>query len=60
LKIFIRQVKKNNVVEKKIESLNTKITKKKIKKNAPKIKMVIIKKKKTFDFNVLIYYVRFL
>jgi hypothetical protein len=46
LKIFIRQVKKNNVVEKKIESLNTKITKKKIKKNAPKIKMVIIKKKK--------------
>ena len=46
LKIFIRQVKKNNVVEKKIESLNTKITKKKIKRNAPKIKMVIIKKKK--------------
>jgi hypothetical protein len=46
LKIFIRQVKKNNVVEKKIESLNTKITKKKIKKNSTKIKMVIIKKKK--------------
>jgi hypothetical protein len=34
-----------------------KITKKKIKKNTPKIKMVIIKKKKTFDFNVLINYV---
>lgn len=46
LRIFINQVKKNNVIEKKIESLNTKITKKKIKKNAPKIKMVIIKKKK--------------
>jgi hypothetical protein len=46
LKIFIRQVKKNNVIEKKTESLNMKITKKKIKKNTPKIKMVIIKKKK--------------
>ena len=59
LKIFIRQVKKNNVIEKKTESLNMKITKKKIKKNTPKIKMVIIKKKKTFDFNVLINYVWF-
>ena len=39
-------MKQNNVIEKKIESLNTKITKKKIKKNAPKIKMIIVKKKK--------------
>ncbi len=50
IKIFIRQVKKNNVVEKKTESLNTKITKKKIKRNLPKIKMVIVKKKKSLWF----------
>lgn len=50
LKIFIRQVKKNNIIEKKVESLNTKITKKKIKKNTPKIKMIIVKKKKNLWF----------
>ncbi len=50
IKIFIRQVKKNNVIEKKTESLNTKITKKKIKRNLPKIKMVITKKKKSLWF----------
>lgn len=32
IRIFIRQVKKNNIVEKKTESLNMKVTKKKIKK----------------------------
>jgi ribosomal protein S13 len=46
IRVFIRQVKKNNVIEKKTESLNTKITKKKLKKNLPKIKMVFTKKKK--------------
>ncbi len=50
IRIFVRQVKKNNVIEKKTESLNMKITKKKIKKNAPKIKMIIIKKKKNLWF----------
>lgn len=50
IRIFIRQVKKNNVIEKKTESLNMKITKKKLKKNAPKIKMIILKKKKNLWF----------
>lgn len=50
IRIFIRQVKKNNVIEKKVESLNTKLTKKKLKKNLPKIKMVITKKKKNLWF----------
>lgn len=50
VRIFIRQVKKNNVIEKKTESLNMKITKKKIKKNTPKIKMIIVKKKKNLWF----------
>ena len=50
IRIFIRQVKKNNVIEKKTESLNKKITKKKIKKNEPKIKMIIVKKKKNLWF----------
>jgi len=50
IRIFIRQVKKNNVIEKKTESLNNKMTKKKIKKNLPKIKMVILKKKKNLWF----------
>jgi ribosomal protein S13 len=50
VRIFIRQVKKNNIIEKKVESLNTKLTKKKIKKNSPKIKMVILKKKKNLWF----------
>ncbi len=50
IRVFIRQVKKNNVVEKKTESLNMKLTKKKIKKNTPKIKMIIVKKKKNLWF----------
>ena len=50
IRIFIRQVKKNNIIEKKTESLNNKLTKKKLKKNLPKIKMVIIKKKKNLWF----------
>jgi len=50
IRIFIRQVKKNNVVEKKTESLNTKLTKKKLKKNLPKIKMILTKKKKNLWF----------
>ena len=50
IRIFIRQVKKNNVIEKKTESLNTKLTKKKLKKNLPKIKMIITKKKKNLWF----------
>ena len=50
IRIFIRQVKKNNVIEKKTESLNTKIIRKKIKKNAPKIKMILVKKKKNLWF----------
>ena len=45
IRYFIAQVKKNNVIEKKTESLNKKIMKKKLKKTAPKIKMMIIKKK---------------
>ena len=35
-----------NRIQKKTESLNNKLTKKKLKKNLPKIKMVITKKKK--------------
>lgn len=51
IRVFIRQVKKNNVIEKKVESLNLKILKRKIKKiNLPKIKMVITKKKKNLWF----------
>ena len=50
IRFFIRQVKKNNVIEQKTESLNKKLTKKKLKKNAPKIKMIIIKKKKNSWF----------
>lgn len=50
IRIFIRQVKKNNVIEKQSESLNKKLTKKKIKKNEPKIKMIIFKKKKNLWF----------
>ena len=50
IRIFIRQVKKNNVIEKKTESLNNKLTKKKLKRNLPKIKMVITKKKKNLWF----------
>ncbi len=50
VRLFIRQVKKNNVIEKKTESLNMKLTKKKTKKNAPKIKMIITKKKKNLWF----------
>lgn len=50
IRIFIRQVKKNNVIEKKTESLNMKIIKKKTKISTPKIKMVITKKKKNLWF----------
>lgn len=56
VRYFIRQIKKNNIIEKTTESLNKKIVKKKLKKNSPKIKMTFIKKKKTYDFNVLIAY----
>lgn len=50
IRVFIRQVKKNNVIEKKVESLNMKILKKKVKRTAPKIKMLIVKKKKNLWF----------
>lgn len=50
IRLFIQQVKKNNIIEKKAESLNLKIIKKKIKKSAPKIKMIITKKKKNLWF----------
>ena len=50
IRIFIKQIKKNNVIEKKIESLNMKIIKKKTRKNLPKIKMIIIKKNKNLWF----------
>lgn len=46
IRFFIYQVKKNNVIEKKKETLNVKFLKKKTKKSAPKIKMVFFKKKK--------------
>lgn len=51
IRLFIGQVKKNNVIVKKKESLNLKIIKKKLKKtNTPKIKMVFTKKKKNLWF----------
>ncbi len=50
IRVFIQQVKKNNVIEKKTESLNRKFVKKKVKKKLPKIKMVITKKKKNLWF----------
>lgn len=50
IRFFISQVKKNNVIEQKTESLNKKLMKKKLKKTAPKIKMIIIKKKKNLWF----------
>lgn len=50
VKNFITEVKKFNYVEKKEESLNMKKIKKKIKKKAPKIKMVFTKKKKNLWF----------
>ena len=50
LRFFIRDVKKNNVIEKKIESLNKKVIKKKLKKTTPKIKMMITVKKKNLWF----------
>ena len=40
IRFFINQVKKNNIIEKKTESLNNKLIKKKIKKNPQKIKMI--------------------
>lgn len=50
LRFFIYQVKKNNVVEKKKETKNLKMIKKKTKKILPKIKMIITKKKKNLWF----------
>jgi len=50
VRYFIRQIKKNNVIEKNVESLNKKIIKKKLKKNSPKIKMTFVKKKKNLWF----------
>ena len=47
---FIQEVKKFNFVEKKQESLSKKFVKKKIKKKAPKIKMIFTKKKKNLWF----------
>lgn len=46
IRYFIYEVKKNNFVEKKKESLSKKLIKKKVKKTEPKIKMIITKKKK--------------
>jgi len=50
IRFFISQVKKNNVIEKKPESLNLKFIKRRVKKQAPKIKMVITKKQKNLWF----------
>lgn len=50
IRLFIQQVKKNNVIEKKVESRNLKMIKKKLKRSAPKIKMVLTKKKKNLWF----------
>jgi len=50
IKNFISDVKKFNFIEKKVESLNLKKLKKKVKKKAPKIKMIFIKKKKSLWF----------
>jgi ribosomal protein S13 len=50
VRLFISQVKKNNVIEKKQDSLNLKFIKKRVKKQAPKIKMVITKKNKNLWF----------
>lgn len=50
IRVFISQVRKNNVIEKKTESLNLKMIKKKVRKTAPKIKMVFTKKKKNLWF----------
>lgn len=50
IKNFITEVKKFNFVEKREESLNLKKIKKKIKRKAPKIKMVFTKKKKNLWF----------
>lgn len=49
-KNFIQEVKKFNFVEKKKENLSKKFIKKKIKKKAPKIKMIFTKKKKNLWF----------
>lgn len=50
IKQFISEVKKFNVIEKKVESLNKKILKKKTRIRAPKIKMVFTKKRKNLWF----------
>ena len=46
IKKFISEVKKFNVIKKKVESLNMKFIKKRPKQKAPKIKMIFTKKKK--------------
>ncbi len=50
VKQFITEVKKFNFIEKKVESLNKKYLKKKVKIKAPKIKMVFTKKRKNLWF----------
>ena len=50
IKKFISEVKKFNVIKKKVESLNMKFIKKRPKQKAPKIKMIFTKKKKNFWF----------
>jgi len=50
LRAFILQVKKNNVIEKKTQSLNLKYLKKKTKKTSPKIKMLFVKQYKNLWF----------
>lgn len=50
VKHFISEVKKFNVIEKKVESLNKKHLKKKTRIKAPKIKMVFTKKRKNLWF----------
>lgn len=50
IRFFIREVIKNNNIEKKVVSLNVKLIKKKIKKTAPQIKMITFKKKKNLWF----------
>lgn len=50
IRFFLQQVRKNNVIQKKPETLNRKYLKKKSKIKAPKIKIVFIKKKKNIWF----------
>lgn len=50
IKTFLQQVRKNNVIEKKPETLNRKLLKKKSKIKKPKIKMVFTSIKKSVWF----------